>query len=115
MLKVDQHRGIIDPAVQYDCTFKNGDIQDLTGATVEWVYYASADGITADEGAARIVRPMTVVDATGGVATFPWTTADVDTVAKFVAQVFVTANGRSTIFPAPGEWISVEIHESAAP
>lgn len=66
----------------------NGDVVNLTGATVRFLMTARGGSTLKVNGSASIVG-----DATGGVVSYAWQSADTDTAGDFNAEFEVTFSG----------------------
>lgn len=111
---VRHSRGATDPDLEYTCAYTDETVQDLTGATVNFVYASSNEGIKPAPGYTRMVSPMTITDASAGQVSYQWGSPLIDTEGFFVAQVHVTLGAELIVFPEPGVYISIQILDSLA-
>lgn len=97
--------GDTSPALTITCTYSDGTVQDLTGATVTFAMRYANGMLKISDAAAAIPSPPT-----GGQAQYTWGGAgDTDTPGSFQAEFHVTlASGKKVTFP-DGAYLEVEI------
>lgn len=82
------------PALTITCTYSDGTIQDLTGATVTFAMRYDNGLIKVPDTAALVVGP-----AVNGVLQYQWAAGDVDTAGDFQGEFHVVIGGKPVTFP----------------
>jgi baseplate upper protein BppU len=96
--------GDTSPALTITCTFSDGTVQDLTGATVTFAMRYPNGLLKVSDAAAQVVGP-----ATNGVAQYNWQLADTDTPGAFEAEFHVTTSGGKKVTFPDGDYLDVSI------
>lgn len=96
--------GDTSPALTITCTYSDGTVQDLTGATITFAM-RYPNGLLKVADAAGIG----VGTLTNGVAQYVWATGDTDTPGIFQGEFHVTlASGKKVSFP-DGDYLEIAI------